>query len=106
MRSVGVWINLKNGPNLSTASGRHRALGESLMLFAVRSLNTASADGSSSGLPASIVVGGHHTPDKSGLPSGIRGVAPDGGGGLFAAAMREARSSPTVFSVIPTSTRR
>jgi putative transposase len=41
-------------------------------------LATAAA-GRNSGLPGSRVLGDHHTPERSGLPSAVRGVGPEGG---------------------------
>jgi hypothetical protein len=67
-----------NGFIRGTPAGRQRSSGSSFERLSARSFWIFSARGSISGFPASTVRGEYQTPEKSGLPSGIRGMGPVG----------------------------
>src|SRR4030095_8954438 len=73
-------------------NGRHFELGASLRLCSLRSFSTAAAHGNNSGVSAKPAgEGPYQSPEKSGLPSGIRGAGPFGGAG------RDRKKSPREF---------
>src|SRR5215475_9521154 len=70
-----------NGEILGASEGRQWPSGSSLLRLALRCLYSSSAQGCSEGWPICMnEFPGVQTPSKSGLPSGIRGVGPEGAG--------------------------
>src|SRR5689334_13297691 len=62
--------------------GKHCAEGISFRLLSARPLHIDAAEGSISGVPRSAVLGCNQRPEKSGFPSVMRGVGPEGGCGV------------------------
>src|SRR6185503_3489787 len=81
--------------------GKQCACGLSTPLLSRRCLATAAAWGSHSALPGSVVTGDHQTPERSGLPSTVRGVGPEGGLCRLRSAAMARPSSPRVLNCVP-----
>src|SRR6266446_7379116 len=77
-KNVGVWTILyNNGPVINGPPGRQNPLGVSRNLSSIHFLDNAAAHGNidgSSGWGSSLLF---HTPERSGLPSPVRGTGPD-----------------------------
>src|SRR5579872_309644 len=68
-----------NGEILGTPAGRQNPSGSSLLKLSLRSFKRAAAHGCrSKGPPELLKFAGDQTPCRSTLPSGIRGVGPEG----------------------------
>src|ERR1700739_2650843 len=97
--SAGVWISLftPKYPSNATPLGRHRDGGKSFALVAAHSLTVAAAPGSRVGSTGSTTLGAHHTPERSGLPSRVRGAGPFGVACGAERLAKKERSSPSVL---------
>src|SRR5260370_16052943 len=96
-----VCASSNRGPSLTTGDGRQWACGLSTLLLSVLRLAMPCAEGSHSATPGSVVTGDHHTPERSGLPSMVRGVGPDGGWCRWRYATIAKGSSPRGLNFAP-----
>src|SRR5579872_2170542 len=87
--------NGKRVPASMIPPGRQNEEGRSLKFSATRFLESSPAQGSGSGCPSSTVRKGKYRPEKSGLPSGVRGVDPEGALCDSTIPAKNVRSSPT-----------